>query len=305
MTHFEETQVKHKKLGPTHQYKCKVKDKGEWFVEKFHPLKLPHYGVAIELKFTPEHALHADERIGFVQMVVRGRKGHSDVTSGKLDEVSSIFNSEKVRDCRPSNIRVPFHETAYWTECDLPAFVDVFAGATSPFYGAKNKAKTLFDTEFTSNGKFADHHSKHAFLRDDPKQKRSKSTYPAVYSYDFSSNGKVHSHIKTKNKGNDSLHVKEKFIENRDDLKIKLEKYVRQKGFTGHFFETAALKIHKSSKDAIYLGSIQWGWRLDKDGKFELIKPKLVSEGEPTKEFFFQVANAWNKDKKTIDIPVS
>jgi hypothetical protein len=61
----------------------------------------------------------------------------------------------------------------------------------------------------------------------------------------------------------------------------------------GQAFETAALAV-EGAQSGIYMGSVTWGWNVDKKGKFTLQPLALKSKGDPSGAFI-AAAEQWNK----------
>ena len=61
----------------------------------------------------------------------------------------------------------------------------------------------------------------------------------------------------------------------------------------GQELETAALAV-EGTQSGIYMGSVTWGWNVDKKGKFTLQPLTLKSKGDPSAEFI-AAAKQWNK----------
>jgi hypothetical protein len=75
---------------------------------------------------------------------------------------------------------------------------------------------------------------------------------------------------------------------------------------SGQYFETTALAIEGTQKDAYY-GSVQWGWERDAKAAFKLVDFKVVSMGTPSASFM-AAAEKWNTSKTsggdaTIKLP--
>jgi hypothetical protein len=61
----------------------------------------------------------------------------------------------------------------------------------------------------------------------------------------------------------------------------------------GQELETAALAV-EGAQSGIYMGSVTWGWNVDKKGKFTRLPLTLKSKGDPSDEFI-AAAKQWNK----------
>jgi hypothetical protein len=73
-------------------------------------------------------------------------------------------------------------------------------------------------------------------------------------------------------------------------------------------FETAALAV-EGKQSGVYMGSVTWGWNVDKKGKFTKLPLTLKSKGDPSGEFI-AAAEQWNKTSvggvvKTIADPTN
>jgi hypothetical protein len=58
-------------------------------------------------------------------------------------------------------------------------------------------------------------------------------------------------------------------------------------------FETAALAV-EGKQSGTYMGSVEWGWRIDPAGKFTKLPLKKISDGVPSAGFM-AAAKQWNK----------
>jgi hypothetical protein len=58
-------------------------------------------------------------------------------------------------------------------------------------------------------------------------------------------------------------------------------------------FETTALAV-EGTQSGTYMGSVEWGWRIDADGEFTQLPLKKISDGVPTADFM-AAAKQWNK----------
>jgi hypothetical protein len=58
-------------------------------------------------------------------------------------------------------------------------------------------------------------------------------------------------------------------------------------------FETAALAV-EGTQSGTYMGSVEWGWRIDATGAFTKLPLKKISDGVPTADFM-AAAKQWNK----------
>jgi hypothetical protein len=58
-------------------------------------------------------------------------------------------------------------------------------------------------------------------------------------------------------------------------------------------FETAALAA-EGKQSGTYMGSVEWGWRIDAAGKFTKLPLKKISDGVPTADFM-AAAEQWNR----------